>query len=179
MALNIMGFGIWFATIYFCLSNPAKRIFSNRAWRLVSLILASLPVAFIARGWFNDTTITTPCLAYLLSTNWRPNTSANLLLAILSITGIAINLGNLGLVPELYEWGYFPNYTGLFLTAMLILLAYEGSRLIAVSIILSIAMGATGLWHSPNLWDCIVDIPTIILAATILTKKLEKNTALK
>ena len=175
MLLKLLGLGIWTATIYFCLYKPVKRLFANRELAVSATLLVSLPLAFFARGLFNDTTFASPCLAYLLASGWRPNISAKLLLAILCILGIAISLGNLGLVPELYEGGYFPNALGLILTAILILIAYKDSRLIAGSIILTIAMGANGLWHSPNIWDCIVDLPTAILAATILTKQLKKQ----
>lgn len=139
-------------------------------------LLALAPLAFVLRGMLGDPGFALPALVFYAGGPPLRAGGRGLLAALVAaaLTLYASALGFIG--ADLYGAGYFPA-AGMAAVGALLLAAYACLPALAWSWLLGLALFASGLHPSPNLWDTLVDLPSVILALAIVVRKSGRSAA--
>jgi hypothetical protein len=132
--------------------------------------VATLPIAFMLRGLLGDVSLALPAMAWYASLGAPLGSAAwRFLVALLAIAA-TLYASALGFLEyDLYASGYAPGL-GLLLIGVAMLAAYRWMPVLAWCWLLGLGLSATRLHPSPNLWDAMIDLPTVCLAAFIVLR---------
>ena len=166
---QIVGFALWLAAL-----AAFWHAYAGRRKLPPALIapgyLALLPLAFLLRGMLGDASLALPALCHLAGGGAPMTRKGRLLLGFLAIVTLALAVSALGLIAtDLYASGYAPGLL-VVIVACGVAAAYRWLPVLGWSWLLGLGLSAAGLHPSPNLWDALVDLPSLVLAAVILVR---------
>ena len=132
--------------------------------------VATLPVAFVLRGLLGEASFALPALACCATAPMPPGRPARFLVAALTAVALALYASALGFLEvDLYALGYRPGI-GLAVVALAMLGAYRWLPILAWCWLAGIALYAAQLHPSPNLWDTLLCLPSVLLALAALAR---------
>jgi hypothetical protein len=166
---QIVGLLIWFASfaVFWRAYSSCRKLPAALIW---PGYVALLPLAFLIRGLFGDASLALPALSLLLAKGESIRPEARRLLLVVSVFAWTLEISALGFISyDLYATGYAPGVL-IFGVAGLLAAAHRYLRVLSWSWLLGLALSTAGLHPSPNLWDALIDVPSLILAAAILVR---------
>ena len=166
---QIVGFALWLAAL-----AAFWHAYAGRRKLPLALIapgyLALLPLAFLLRGILGDASLALPALCHLVGQAAPVTRNGRRLLGFMATATLALAVSVLGLIPtDLYASGYAPGML-VVIVACGVAAAYRWLPVLGWSWLLGLGLSAAGLHPSPNLWDALVDLPSLVLAAVILVR---------
>lgn len=132
-------------------------------------LVAVLPIAFMLRGAFGEASVALPAMTLLAATPLRP--PGRRLLGILIGAALGLYASALGfLEADFYAFGYAPAW-GIGWVAAAALAAYRWLPVLAWSWLAGLGLFASGLHPSPNLFDALIDVPSVLIAMRLALRR--------
>lgn len=174
LAAAVVGLGLWGAAIALAWHAYAarRRLPGGLYW---PGFLAALPAAFVLRGLFGEASAALPALAYLVAAGGALAPAGRRLLGALVFSALALYLSALGLLEsDLYAVAYSPGWLSA-LAAGAALAAYAWVPPLGWAWLLGLGLSAAGLHPSPNLFDALVDVPSVFAAALLAARRRDRR----
>lgn len=167
---SIVSLLLWMAALGVAWHHIARRRRLPSALRWPGL-LATIPAAFVLRGLLGEASAALPVLAWYATGAPAIGRAGKVLLAAVAGAALALYVSALGLLQtDLYAAGYAPG--GLMVpAALIVLLAYRVLPGLAWAWLGGIALFASGLHPSPNLFDALIDVPAALLAIHVAGRR--------
>ena len=131
--------------------------------------VAVLPLAFVLRGAFGEASAALPAMILLAASPLgRPG---RLFLGVLVAAALALYASALGFfATDFYSVGYAPSW-GVAVVAAAALAAYRWLPALAWAWLAGLGLSAAGLHPSPNLFDALIDLPSVLIAARLVLRR--------
>lgn len=133
--------------------------------------LATLPVAFILRGMFGEASAALPALTAYACGRLTLPTGGRYVLGMVIGVSLLLYASALGWFSfDLYGRGYFPTWEMTPVVALLIACYFQIPAL-AWAWLFGLGLLACGIHPSPNLWDVLIDLPSMLMAAWLILRR--------
>lgn len=165
-----IGICLWVATLAIAVIGYRKdhQISRRYFWAAIAL---TLPVAFLFRGIYGDVSLLLPAVTSMLWGKPRLTFDGRFMLIGVIIVSVILNASALGFIAtDIYAIGYYPGWWTFAFGAMAIT-AFLYLPILAWAWLGGIFLAALELHPSLNLWDALIDIPSIVISIRLLTAK--------
>lgn len=157
-----IGLLFWIAGLGLFWLGHTRRRQTSQAIRTIGWFFV-LPASFVLRGAFGEVSALFPALMAALSLTPPPRETRALLLVYSAVT-ITMWVSALGLIgADIYATGYETRFAGWVTAAILFAIYFQWRLLAWAGAFGMLTFAATG-YPSANLWDALVDVPSVILA---------------
>lgn len=167
---SMLGLALWLAALgvlWFAAERRRTGSAVRRALGWTGVVL----LAFLARGLFGEASAALPAMAALAAGLAPLQRYGRIVLLAVILASLALYVSALGFVTnDFYASGYFPRWNLIPLAAAA-MVAFFCVPVLAWAWLVGLALFAFGLHPSPNLWDALIDLPSVLVACVVLVRR--------